>query len=71
MRDIILSFLNTLDFEIEDEHLEPFIQYALNYYFDIEPKYEDDDFRPPKYFKTLIFLMDKTMYPHMFNKEKI
>ena len=58
MRDIILKYFNKIDFEIMDEHLEPFIQYALNHYYNIEPIY-DCGFKPPKYFKTLIFLMNK------------
>jgi hypothetical protein len=59
MRDIILSFLNTLDFEMEDEDVEHFIQYVNYKILNIE--YEFDE-RPPKYFRTLLFL---------FNKEKI
>ena len=60
MRDIILSFLNTLDFEMEDEHVEHFIMFMCDKLYGIEPNY--DDFKPPKYFRTLLFL---------FNKEKI
>ena len=43
-----------------DEHLEPFIEYALHHYYNVEPNYEEG-FKPPKYFKTLIFLMDKEL----------
>ena len=57
MRDKIISFLNILDFEMDDEHLEDFIQYISCKILNID--YEG---RPPKYFKTLLFL---------FNKEKI
>lgn len=59
MRDKILSFLNTLEFEMDDEHVEPFIQF-MNYKIN-GIDYEFDE-RPPRYFRTLLFL---------FNKEKI
>jgi hypothetical protein len=59
MRDKILSFLNTLEFEMNDEHLEDFIMFMNYKLYGIKPNYEG---RPPKYFKTLLFL---------FNKEKI
>jgi hypothetical protein len=58
MRDKIITFLNTLDFEIEDEHLEPFIMFVNHKLCGIEPSYEEG-FKPPKYFKTLLFLMNK------------
>jgi hypothetical protein len=57
MRDIILSFLNKLDFEMNDEHLEDFIEY-------VNCKILNIDYlgTRPKYFKTLFFI---------YNKEKI
>jgi hypothetical protein len=57
MRDKIITFLNDIDFEIEDDHLEPFIMFVNHKLYGIEPSY--DDFKPPKYFKTLLFLMNK------------
>jgi hypothetical protein len=59
MRDIILSFLNTLDFEIKDEDLESFIMFINKRVYGIEYLEEE---KPPKYFRTLLFL---------YNKEKI
>ena len=59
MRDKILSFLNTLDFEMNDEHVEPFIMFINKRVYGIEYLEEE---KPPKYFKTLLFL---------YNKEKI
>ena len=59
MRDIILSFLNKLDFEMDDEHVEPFIMFINNRVYGIDYLEEE---KPPKYFRTLLFL---------FNKEKI
>lgn len=60
MRDIILKYFNKIDFDIMDDHLEPFIEYAMHHYYNVEPKYEEG-FKIPKYFKTLIFLMDKEL----------
>ena len=60
MRDIILKYFNKIDFDIMENDLEPFIQYALHHYYNVEPKYEEG-FKPPYYFKTLIFLMDKEL----------
>lgn len=70
MRDKILSFLNTLDFEMNDEHVEPFIMFInkrvkkTHKEGGSEPlgsEYLEEE-KPPKYFRTLLFL---------FNKEKI
>lgn len=56
MRDKVITFLNNINFEIEDEHLEPFIMFVNYKLYGIEPSY---DFKPPHYFKTLLFLMNK------------
>jgi len=57
MRDKILSFLRNIDFEMNDDHLEEFIEYVSCKILNI-----DYEYKVPKYFKTLLFL---------FNKEKI
>jgi hypothetical protein len=59
MRDKILSFLKNINFEMDDEHVEPFIMYMCKMLYGIDYLEEE---KPPKYFKTLLFL---------FNKEKI
>ena len=57
MRDKIISFLKNIDFEMDDEYLEEFIEYVSCKILNI-----DYEYKVPKYFKTLLFL---------FNKEKI
>jgi hypothetical protein len=58
MRDKIITFLNTLDFEIQDDHLESFVMFVNHKLCGVAPSYEEG-FKPPKYFKTLLFLMNK------------